>query len=138
MDTFDGLQAACGNFQVFLLNDEQSGYLQISLDARNYDLKKDNEFNLAEEPALSVRYKKFDRDISSQVCNDIMPPVQPKLMEQDIPTSGKVIIKLSERNWHQYKEGAPYEIDILLIDVEFEGGTISKHLKGLTVGWMPG
>lgn len=136
---FIGATVSCGQLQVFVLNQSGTGYLRIFVDDQGSDLEQENTFRVGED-GLSVEYRAFDQDISSMLCNDVMPLVKPRELQRVPATAGVVYVSLSQEDFELYLKGVTYQVNVVLNDVSIDGlaEPLSFRLEGMVVGWLPG
>ncbi|VXD14765.1 hypothetical protein [Marinoscillum sp. 108] len=136
---FTGATVSCGHLQIFVLNQSGTGYLRVFVDDRALPLGRENTFRVGED-GLSVEYRAFDQDISSMLCNDVMPSVKPRELQRVPATTGVVYITLSQEDLDLYLKGVTYRVNVVLNDVSIDGlaEPLSFRLEGMVVGWLPG
>jgi|GEM_PF-2644098 len=131
---------ACGNFNVYILNQEGTGYIRIFVDANKYALQAENQFDLSTTSPVLVEQLLFEEDITQTLCSDVMIVRSPKLIESKSAIEGMLSITLNRENLSRYKQHQQYAMDISLKGVKFTEGDspIFIRLNAVGVGWMPG
>ena len=138
INPFEGEQKGCGNLIVYKLTEDKAQFISIALNGKESDLRLKRQCWINKSDILEVRWKVYDADVSSLLCNDVLRESPNELKNREA-TSGIVKILILEEELEKAKSNNPYNVTLELRKVVFEGLTLDYlQIENVTVGWLLG
>lgn len=135
---YTGDTVGCGDFIVYKLNEDNSGFVSIVIDAGSIDLESSQSYGIGKADIVKVSRKKYNGSIAASLCNDVMMD-KPEEVLDEIATSGVIELLVKESEIEKAKKKEAYKVTVILRNVGFSDTTIDYiRLDDVTVGWLPG
>lgn len=137
---FKGPVVSCGHLVVYQLSEDHKSYIQLIVDTNEIVLGQENTWYIKPENLnVRVRFRQFEEDISSSLCNDIASNKRSKPPKEAMGLAGKISLTMTTSDWQKYKKGTGYKVDINAKGLKFnEEKTYSLNIYRTLVGWLPG
>ena len=135
---YSGNSVACGNFVVYKLTEDETGFVSLIVNASSINFEKTQIYAIEKAEAVKVDRKKYEGSIGSSICNDVLVDL-PKVLLEESAREGLVEITLNDENLEKARNKQPYRVTITLKNVIFESMAIDYLLfENVYVGWLPG
>ncbi len=133
-----GNSIGCGDFIVYKLEEDNTGFVSIAFNAKSVDLQRFQAYGVGKTDILEIKKKKYKGSISASICNDVMTE-KPELVLEESPRQGVVEILIAEDQIEKAKNNEGYKVTIVLKKVLFEKSAIDYlRIEDVYVGWLPG
>ncbi|WP_421762586.1 hypothetical protein [Ekhidna sp.] len=135
---YTGDTVGCGNFIVYKLNEDNSEFVSIVIDAGSVELESTQSYGIGKADIVKVARKKYAGSIAASLCNDVMMDKPDELLDE-VATSGTVELLVDELEIEKAKKNEAYKVTVILRKVAFGDTTIDYvRLEDVMVGWLPG
>ncbi|WP_436516852.1 hypothetical protein [Ekhidna sp. To15] len=139
MHPFSGESVGCGNFIIYKLAEDNKEYVSVVVDVSTIELEPRQSYGIGKSEVVKVTRKKYDSEISTTLCNDVMPNKRPKELLEELASDGTVELVISPIELEKAKKDEPYKATVILRKVVFETVSIDYlRLENINVGWLPG
>lgn len=136
---YSGNSIGCGNFIIYKLAENNSEYVSVVVDISSIELEPKQSYGIGKSEVIKVTRKKYEGDISTTLCNDVMPEKRPKEILEEIASEGIVELLVNEAELEKANKNEPYKATVILRNVVFETVSIDYlRLENINVGWLPG
>ncbi len=135
---YQGNSIGCGNFIVYKLTEDNTGYVSIAFNTKSVELEKFQAYGVGKTDILEIKKKQYKGSISASICNDVMIE-KPDLILEESPRQGVLEIIIAEDELEKAKNNKGYKVTIVLKKVLFEKSIIDYlRIEDVYVGWLPG
>ncbi|UXX80922.1 hypothetical protein N7E81_07395 [Reichenbachiella carrageenanivorans] len=134
-----GSVISCSHLVIYQLSEDNKSYIQVYIDTKKVTLESTNHWDLSQETdGVIVRLRKFDQDISTTLCNDVIRRIKTN-QEEFVATAGVLQLTLTDGQWQEYQAGGRYKADITAQGLDFnQTNTYQVLINQASVGWLPG
>ncbi len=136
---FSGGSVGCGNFIVYKLTEDNKEYVSVVVDVSSIELEPRQSYGIGKSDVVKVTRKKYDSEINTTLCNDLMPEKRPSEILEEVASDGTIELLVSEPELEKANKNEPYKATVILRNVVFETVSIDYlRLENINVGWLPG